>query len=282
IYNVINVIDQKFPNINFLVLLAISFICFPITLLNGRFWLSSTLFVLLALKYNQSNSLKYVFLSFLCVFIHQGLAIACIIFVLFHFIKNSKLLIVSFYFLSLIYSGIGTNFIGDALTIFSGNVADQIEGYARIDVEESKQRTLESRSQNFRIYSMRNTVLSVSVLFGIFFLLFLKNDDKYDYLVKMALLALLFFTFSNFTSSVASLGGRYLRIGLMIGVIPLLLNLTSIKQNVLKYPIILTLLFSYTIDFRLDAEQLNGLIFLFGYPQSFISVPDFTLMELIR
>jgi hypothetical protein len=282
VYNIVKVIYEKLPNTNFLVLFLISFICLPISLLNGRFWLSSTFFVLMVLKYTESNNLKYVFLSFLCVFIHQGLALACIIFVLFHFLKYSKMIIVSIYFLSLLYAGSGSNFVGNALNIFSGKVADQIEGYARIDVEESRQRTLDSRSQNFMVYSMRNTVLSSSVLVGIFYLLFLRKDNEDDFLVKIVLLSLLFFAFSNFTSSVASLGGRYLRIGIMIGVIPLLLNLASIKYKLLRYPIILTLLFIYIIDFRLDAEQLNGFFFLFGYPQALITVPDLTLLEIIK
>ena len=62
VYNIIKVIYEKIPNSSFLVLFLISFICLPISLLNGRFWLSSTFFVLMFLKYKERNKLNYVFL----------------------------------------------------------------------------------------------------------------------------------------------------------------------------------------------------------------------------
>lgn len=282
IFNIVKTINDKFPNVSSLVLVLISLILMPITLLNGRFWLSSSFLVLMILKYIESSKIKYILLSFLCVFIHQGLALACILFALYHFIKFSRNAIFGIYIVSLLYAGSGSNFIGNALNIFSGKVADQIEGYARIDVEEHVQRTLESRSQNFRIYSMRNTVLNITVLTSMFFIFFSNKKNTNEFLVQVALIALLFFAFSNFTSSIASLGGRYLRIGLMIGVIPLLLSLGDIKLRLVRYSLISALTLSYIIDLRLDGEQLYGLIFLAGYPQSFISIPELTILEIIK
>ena len=282
IFNIVKTINDKFPNVSSLVLVLISLILMPITLLNGRFWLSSSFLVLMVLKYIETKKVKYILLSFLCVFIHEGLSLACIIFVLFHFIKFSKYTIFGIYILSLLYAGTGSNFVGNALNMFSGNVADKIEGYARIDVDESNRQTLESRSQNFRIYSMRNTVLNISVLTSMFFIFFYNKRSTNEILFQVALIALLFISFSNFTSSIASLGGRYLRIGLMIGVIPLLLSIGDIKIRLVRNSLILALTFTYIIDLRLDAEQLYGLIFFMGYPQSFFTVPELTILEIIK
>lgn len=282
IFNIVKTINDKFPNVSSLVLVLISLILMPITLLNGRFWLSSSFLVLMVLKYIETKKVKYILLSFLCVIIHQGLSLACIIFVLFHFIKFSKYTIFGIYILSLLYAGTGSNFVGNALNMFSGNVADKIEGYARIDVDESNRQTLESRSQNFRIYSMRNTVLNISVLTSMFFIFFYNKRSTNEILFQVALIALLFISFSNFTSSIASLGGRYLRIGLMIGVIPLLLSIGEIKIRLVRNSLILALTFTYIIDLRLDAEQLYGLIFFMGYPQSFFTVPELTILEIIK
>jgi hypothetical protein len=45
---------------------------------------------------------------------------------------------------------------------------------------------------------------------------------------------------------------------------------------------ILALTFTYIIDLRFDSEQLYGLIFFMGYPQSFFTVPELTILEIIK
>ena len=283
IFNIIKTVKNKFPNVGYLVLVLISLLISPISLLNGRFWLGSSLLVLMILKYIEFRNIKYLFLSFLCVLIHQGLALACIIFAIFHFIKFSKYTIVGIYILSLLYSGAGNNFVsGNILNIFSGQVAHKFEGYSRINVEENNKKILDSRSQQFRVYSYRNYVLNIAVLTSFFFIFFYNKKTNNEFLFQVASIALLILTFSNFTSSVASLGGRYLRIGLMVGVIPLLLSLGHIKFRLFRYSLVLALTFTYLIDLRLDSEQLYGLIFFSGYIQSFIAVFDLTLLEFIQ
>lgn len=281
VYKIIKTITDLYPKISRISLVLISLIAPPMLMLNGRFWLASVYFILMALYYINSKQPKYILYSFFSVFIHQGLAIASIILILFYFLKDAKKIVFGIFLISLLYFGSGSQFVENLLTLFSDTIENQIQGYANIDVEEAKNTVLEARSQNFYIYSLKGTMLHYLILLCFIYFLFLDklNDPFLNYMI---LLTILFFSFYNLTSTISSVGARYLRIGSMIGLIPVLIGFARIKQRYLKIGLIMCISFVYIIELRLESEQLFAFFPIFGIVQALIAIPDLTVMELIK
>lgn len=282
IYNIVKLIYETYPNIKWSSLLIISLMIMPIWILNGRFWLGAMFFILFALKYLKTDQLKYLMISFLCILIHQGLAFAPILLFIFKYVKNYEKIILIFYGLSFLYLGSGADLIGDGLDYFSGDIEKKIHEYSSIDVESSKKETIASRSANFFIYSFQDQVYQLVVLISLFFIFILKKDriDSYSYV--LILLTILLFSFYNFTSSIASLGGRYGQIASTIGLVPMILNFNLISVKILKYSLIAGLAFVFIINLRMEAEQMNAFFPIWGYIQAFIDVPEIAVLEILK
>jgi hypothetical protein len=261
----------------------------PSMALNGRFWLAMLLFLNFVVSYYNNPKLKYILLSFLCVFIHKGFLAAFILFFIWHYTKQIKfkkymfmsLLFISFITPSSLMLGVvrqGNDSLGEAYT-------EQIEGYTREKYIDIIAERSQNRSTLFNIYSKKNILIFYSSLFFLFFLYVKKYYRLSENLENMFYLVILFISFSNLFIDVPSLGSRYrfISTGLMLVFFYKALNFVTISPYKLPSGVlILSLAFALVINLRMEFEQLYGFSYILNPVFSFLVEDDLTVMDIIK
>jgi hypothetical protein len=283
--------DLKF-NLSLLSKILLFFIVLfiqPSMALNGRFWLATLLFLNFAVSYYNNPKLKYILLSFLCVFIHKGFLAAFILFFIWYYVKQikfKKYIFMSLFLISLITpSSLMLGFVRQSNDSLGESYNKQIEGYTREKYIENIAGRSQRRSVFFNTYSKRNILIFYSSSFFLFFLYMKKHYRLSENLENMFYLVILFISFSNLFIDVPSLGSRYrfISTGLMLVFFYKVLNFVAISPYKLTSgALILSLAFAFVVNLRMEFEQLYGFSYILNPVFSYLVVEDLTVMDIIK
>lgn len=242
----------------------------PASMINGRFWLAAILFFRQLIIYLNKDSLSVALSTFACILIHQGFAIAFVLFVFWHFTKNYKLrywIYYCFFILSILPSIFSSReILLNNRDILGGIFSEKVEGYTREEYKVRLEKHHDSKSTLGKLYTIRSNVFHFGLLLSLYWwAIRLKRHLINKKIEGLFLLILLFFSFSNFFMEVPSVGSRYRTIGDAICLLFLYFVSTEIKIN-FWHPITLLILGVSAINFvvflRIEIEQLYAYTYL--------------------
>ena len=263
----------------------------PVAVINGRFWLATTVLIYFLLKYINNNfNIKFLFFCSLVIFVHQGYFFGILFLFLYHLISKTKIKGFIFYTvfgISLFFStGFAVDYAKNAASNFGGNMERQISGYVNDDYLEEASSLGEGNSRSFiwKVYNFKNDFFYYSILFfSVIITCFNKNINSNYKLIFFAFLMIA--SLSNFTIGIPNFGSRYRTVATIIGLIYIYTlsdGLSLLKYGYLSKIITPILYLVFLINLRYEFEQMNFFVIFSNIPLLLYDVPEVTVMEFIK